>query len=138
MKYFYKNLAEQLQIETKTIFAGSAKEAELPDYYALADVLVLPSVDSSEAFGIVLIEAFASGKPVIASNLPGVRSVVEDSVDGYVVIPKNVNDLATKIYAVISDADRAGLMGRAGLEKVQQIYSFEVVKKKFSDILTVR
>lgn len=138
MKDSYKNLSEQLQIETKTLFMGSAKETELPDYYALADVLVLPSVDSSEAFGIVLIEAFASGKPVVASNLPGVRSVVEDSVDGYLVIPKDVNDLATKIYAVISDSDRAQLMGQAGLEKVKQTYSFEAIKKKFSDILTVR
>lgn len=138
MKQRYQHLAAQLQIETKVIFAGSAKESELPDYYALADVLVLPSVDSSEAFGIVLIEAFASGRPVIASNLPGVRSVVENSVDGYLVIPKNVNDLASKIYAIVSDSQRAQLMGQAGLEKVKQTYSFEAIKKKFSDILTVR
>ncbi|MBI2644965.1 glycosyltransferase family 4 protein [Candidatus Uhrbacteria bacterium] len=138
MRQRYQNLAAQLQIETKVVFVGSAKEAELPDYYALADVLVLPSVDSSEAFGIVLIEAFACGKPVIASNLPGVRSVVEDSVDGYLVEPRDVNDLAIKIYAIISDSDRARIMGQAGLEKAKKIYSFEAIKKKFSDILTVR
>jgi len=138
MKPRYQHLAAQLQIETRVIFAGAAKEAELPDYYALADVLVLPSIDASEAFGIVLIEAFACGKPVIASNLPGVRSVVEDSVDGYLVKPKDVNDLATKIYAVISDPDRAKLMGQAGLEKVKQTYSFEAIKKKFSDVLGIR
>lgn len=138
IKKRYEHLAAQLQIDTKVVFAGSVKEAELPEYYALADVLVLPSVDSSEAFGIVLIEAFSAGKPVIASNLLGVRSVVEDSVDGYLVIPKNVNDLASKIYAIISDSERAGRMGRAGLEKVKKTYSFEAIKKKFSDILTVR
>ncbi len=138
MKQQHEHLAAQLQIETKVIFVGSVKEAELPDYYALADVLVLPSVDSSEAFGIVLIEAFACGKPVIASNLPGVRSVVEDSVDGYLVEPKNVNDLASKIYAVISDSERAHLMGQAGLEKVKKTYSFEAIKKKFSDVAVVR
>lgn len=138
MKQRYQHLASQLQIETKVVFVGAVSEADLPEYYALADVLVLPSIDASEAFGIVLVEAFASGKPVIASNLAGVRSVVEDGVDGYLAQPRNVNDLAIKIYAVISDPERSRLMGQAGLEKVKQHYSFEAIKKKFSDILGIK
>ena len=50
-------------------------------YYAASDIVVLPSLPTGW-FGVVLIEAMACGKPVIASNLPGMRSVVTDGVDG--------------------------------------------------------
>ena len=56
-------------------FAGRISDEELPEYYAFADAVVLPSDNAAEAFGMVLIEAYASGTPVIASDLPGVRTV---------------------------------------------------------------
>ncbi len=72
----YEALSRNLGLEEGVIFAGSASEEDLPKYYNLADLFVLPSIDGSEAFGLVLLEAMASGVPVIASNLPGVRTLV--------------------------------------------------------------
>src|SRR4030095_5579449 len=68
----------------------------LPAYYRSADVVALPSVDRTEAFGLVLLEALACGTPVVASRLPGVRTLVEDGRTGYLVEPGNVDELADK------------------------------------------
>ena len=72
----YRDLAAQLNIGSKTVFTGYVPGELLPQYYQLADVAVLPSVDASEAFGLTLVEAMACARPVVATNLPGVRSVV--------------------------------------------------------------
>ncbi len=71
----YQELSKHLQTTNKVKFAGSVSEIDLPLYYQNADLLVLPSINQHEAFGLVLLEALASGLPVIASDLPGVRSV---------------------------------------------------------------
>jgi glycosyltransferase involved in cell wall biosynthesis len=71
----FKARAAALDLAGRAIFAGRAAQAELPAYYALCDALVLPSITMGEAFGIVLLEAMACAKPVIASDLPSVRTV---------------------------------------------------------------
>ena len=93
----YEKMVEELNLKDKIIFAGSVAPEDLPDYYNLANVVVLPSLDGSEAFGIVLIEAGACGKPVIVSNLPGVRSVIDYGVNGFTVKPGDAKELAEKI-----------------------------------------
>ena len=77
LKRDYQNLAHQLGLADKVIFTGFVPDDDLPKHYNLIDVLVLPSIDKSEAFGLVLVEAMACGKPVVASDLPGVRTVAE-------------------------------------------------------------
>ena len=67
-------------------FVGGVTHSQLPPYLLSADCLVLPS-DSVESFGLVLIEAMACGLPVVASNLPGVRTTVRHENDGYLVPP---------------------------------------------------
>ena len=76
-------------------FAGRVSDTELPLYYHLADLFVLPSLHTCEAFGIVLLEAMASGVPVVASDLPGVRRVAEEA--GITVPPRDPRALAAEI-----------------------------------------
>lgn len=77
-------------------FVGKASDKNLPLYYNMADLLVLPSINQSEAFGMVLLESMASGVPVVASDLPGVRSVAKDG--GVLVRPNDYVDLAEAVY----------------------------------------
>ncbi len=77
-------------------FVGKISNEDLPDYYNLSDLLVLPSINQGEAFGMVLLEAMASGVPVVASDLPGVRSVAKDG--GMVIRPNNSEELAEAIH----------------------------------------
>ena len=130
----YKNLASQLQIGNKVIFPGGVGHDELPKYYNLADVEVLPSTDKSEAFGIVLVEAMACGKPVVASNLAGVRSVVDEGENGYLSKPKDVEDLASKLYKLLADNELARKMGENGRQKAVAQYDWQVVNNKIDEI----
>ncbi len=70
--------ARGMGISQTVRFVGRVSDEDLPAYYNAADVTILPSIHRGEAFGMVLLESMASGVPVIASDLPGVRTVAED------------------------------------------------------------
>src|SRR5205814_1893675 len=74
----YARLARAAGLGRRVRFAGSVADAELPRHYALADLVVLPSTTRGEAFGLVLLEAMACSRAVVASRLPGVQAVVDD------------------------------------------------------------
>src|SRR5262249_47181729 len=75
-------------------FVGDVPDEALPAHYRAADVVASPSVDRTEAFGLVILEALACGTPVVASRLPGVRTLVDEGRTGYLVEPGNVDQLA--------------------------------------------
>lgn len=94
----YKKKAKSLGIEKNIVWTGKVSDEELPDHYRLGDVFVLPSTSRSEAFGIVLIEAAACGVPVLASDLPGVRTVAKAAGQTFPVGDfKNLADLIQKM-----------------------------------------
>lgn len=100
----YEREAKQLGITERCEFLGRIETAKLPDVYRSASVLALPSTSGAEAFGLVLLEAQACGIPVIASDLPGVRTVLEPEQTGLLVQPGNVEALAAAIRRVQQDA----------------------------------
>lgn len=126
----YKKTAQKLGISKKVFFFENVSYEDLPKFYESSDVLVLPSINSAEAFGVVLLEGMACAKPVIASNLPGVRSVVEGSVTGILVEPGDVDDLADAIETIIQKTDLAQSMGEKGRLRAEQNYSWEKVREK--------
>jgi glycosyltransferase involved in cell wall biosynthesis len=77
LKKEFEIMAGKKGLGHMTCFAGKISDEELPLCYNLADIFVLPSINRAEAFGMVLLEAMASGVPVFASDLPGVRSVAK-------------------------------------------------------------
>jgi glycosyltransferase involved in cell wall biosynthesis len=83
------------------VFVGTLARRELPDFYAACDVTVLPSTNSTEAFGLVQLESMLSGTPVVASDLPGVRVPVRETGMGRVVPPRSPDALADAIVEVI-------------------------------------
>ncbi len=127
----YEEYAHRLGIADSTYFVGSINREELPSYYRRATCVVLPSVDSTEAFGVVLIEAGACGKPSIATNLRGVRSVIDDQVTGTLVEPNDSDALAKKICEILEDPEHAKTMGGAARKRVDERYSYAVVGRKY-------
>lgn len=83
-------------------FVGLASPAELPRYYASCDLFCAPSI-SGESFGIVLLEAMASGRPVVAGDIPGYRSVMTNGREGLLTPPKDPHALALAIVRLLSD-----------------------------------
>ena len=121
-------------IREQGIIATGVSDQELPDYYNLADLVVLPSINRSEAFGIVLLEAMACARPVVASALPGVREIVEENRNGLLVIPGNIEDLAAKLSLLLDDRERRETFGHSGFKKVEEHYRWRQVIREVKRI----
>jgi glycosyltransferase involved in cell wall biosynthesis len=113
---YYRELAKELRIEDVVIFAGFVRDDELPEYYAACDFFVLPSIDASEGFGIVLLEAMASGKPVIGSRVGGMVDVIRAGENGLFVSPNDVESLASKIIELAGSDEERIRLGKKGRE----------------------
>ena len=130
LKKVYMDLVESFNLSHKVIFLGYVPDEQLVNYYNLSDIFVLPSIDKSEAFGMVLIEAMACAKPVIATDLAGVRKVVDARVNGRLVKPKNIEALTAQFEYFLENERRRINYGKKGRIKVVNEYSwYEVVKK---------
>lgn len=123
----YEQEAKKLGLENIVRFAGKVSDQELIAAYQQCDILVLPSINQGEAFGIVLVEAMAAGKPVIASNLPGVRSVFRDGQEGLLVEPGNADDLAQKISNLVNNDDLRSDMGKAARKLAWGKYAWKAI-----------
>ncbi|OGO24265.1 MAG: glycosyl transferase family 1 [Chloroflexi bacterium RBG_16_50_9] len=95
------------------VFTGYINYNELPRYYKTADVVCFPAT-GRESFGIVLLEAMATGKPVIASEIPGYVSILTDETEGILVPPKNEELLAKAIIRLLTDETLRKQMGGKG------------------------
>jgi D-inositol-3-phosphate glycosyltransferase len=93
-------------------FLGSVAQHELPFFYSAADACVMPSY--SESFGLVGLEAQACGCPVVASGVPGLRSVVRDEVSGYLIDGNDPAAYAERIGRLLGNRELAQQMGRRG------------------------
>jgi phosphatidylinositol alpha-mannosyltransferase len=107
------------------VLAGYVPQSVLPRYYASADIFCSPAT-GSESFGIVLLEAMASGLPVVATEIPGYLSVVEPGVDSVTVRPKSWPELGAALTLLGRDQELRRRMGAAGLEKARR-YSWSEV-----------
>jgi glycosyltransferase involved in cell wall biosynthesis len=135
LREHYAAEAGALGIGACVRFHGALSREALIRLYRCADVVVLPSRGRSEAFGMVLLEAMASGIPVIASRLPGVRTVVVEGKTGWLVLPGDIEALAAALRDVCADGARASYMGRAARERMVTEYSIDVVAKQLCALL---
>jgi len=117
MRPRYEVHAAALGVAERVHFVGDIPDERLPDYYRAADVVALPSVDRTEAFGLVLLEAMACGTPVVASRLPGVRTLVDEGRTGYLAEPGNAADLADKIACCARETHVLGTNSRKMVEE---------------------
>jgi glycosyltransferase involved in cell wall biosynthesis len=131
----YRELSEQIGVKNRVMFTGGVSDDYLVKLYQMSYVTVLPSIDQSEAFGIVLVESMASGAPVIASNLPGVRSVFEDGISGLVSRVGDEKDLAEKISFLLNNSEKHKQMSDEGIKLVKEKYDWNKIGDKLVDII---
>lgn len=110
----YEQLVRQ-QGWPDVVFTGFVPSVDLPRYYASCDLFCAPST-GSESQGVVLLEAMASSKPVVASNIDGYRDVIRDGVEGILVPPRESAALAEAICTLLRDASLRTKMGVCGRE----------------------
>jgi D-inositol-3-phosphate glycosyltransferase len=113
-----RQLADDLGVGRWVDFRGPQPQAALPDYYAAADICLMPSL--YESFGMVALEAMAAGVPVLGSRVGGLALTVQDGVTGLLVPEGDVLALAEGITRLLRDPDRRARLGAQAAEWAQR------------------
>lgn len=126
-----ESLAREYGIAERVHFAGRVGDEELPDYYRLADIYVMPNrevpevTDSIEGFGISFIEAAAAEKPAIAGRSGGTGAAVLDGETGWLVDPEDPEELALRLRFLLDHPETCAEMGRKGRDRVIREFNWK-------------
>jgi glycosyltransferase involved in cell wall biosynthesis len=123
LRAYHEQLAVDLGISERTIFVGKISQKEVPYYYAMSDIVVVPSLQ--EAFGLVVSEALACGKPVIGTKVGGIPDQIIDGYNGFLVKPKDPKEIAEKILWLLEHPEEAKQMGINGRKIVEEKFNSE-------------
>ncbi len=122
-------MARRIGVAERVRFCASVSDDDLPSYLALGDVFAFPSQNRLEGFGLAVAEAMATGLPVVISDVPGVREVIDDGQQGLLVEPLIAEDLARKIRRLLDDPAEARRMGSAGRARAEERYALAKVAR---------
>jgi glycosyltransferase involved in cell wall biosynthesis len=129
----YPELLQRLAKDRDVHFLGAVPDADLPALLREAAVLALPSVHwtcygryvpVSELLGLVVLEAMASGTPVVCSRIGGLPEIVEEGRTGFLVEPGDVGELRDRLAQVLGDAPRALRMGREARDRALERFTW--------------
>jgi glycosyltransferase involved in cell wall biosynthesis len=135
----YPALLRRLAAGRPVQFLGPVADAELPALYRQAAVLALPSVHRtcygrdvlvSELLGLVVLEAMASGTPVVCSRLGGVVEIVQHGITGFLVKPGDVDELHERLAELLGNPERARRMGRNARELVRERFTWRACAER--------
>ncbi|PWR71772.1 GT4 family glycosyltransferase PelF [Methanospirillum stamsii] len=126
-----EDLVERLGIEDCVIFFGSIPNNRIPDILNRADIFTLSSL--SEGFPTVILEAMACGIPIVASRVGGIPDIMQNGVNGYLVEPKNPDDIAKKILDLLQHDDLRQEISQNNKTHVK-VYGWEKIALRFENI----
>jgi phosphatidylinositol alpha-mannosyltransferase len=122
---WYRTLARRAPCEVR--FLGELSWEEIAGAYRTADVLVAPST-GQESFGIIHLEAMASGTPIVASDIEGYRETLDHGREALLHANRDADDLARTVLRVLTDAELARTMGARGRRKAESFTWSRVVR----------
>ena len=125
-----KELVEQLAIVANVHFLGMRQD--VPRLLSLLDACVLPSL--SEGLSLALLEAMASGKPVVATRVGGNPELIDHGRTGFLVQPEDAKDLAANLVKLLSDPGMMQEFGRQGVDRVRQHFSMGRMVDGYRDL----
>ena len=140
----YKNhldkLVKKFSLEESVTFVGRILYDKLPTYLSAADLFAMPSRSrffglEVEGLGIVYLEASSCGIPVVAGNSGGAPDAVLEGVTGFCVDGTDVNQIASAVIDVCSNAERASHMGAAGRNWIVDQWRWDIWSKEFNSLL---
>ncbi|MFA6098188.1 MAG: glycosyltransferase family 4 protein [Patescibacteria group bacterium] len=129
-----QKFAGQHGIAGSVVFSGFRKRDELPEYYKDADIFVLPS--KNEGFGVVALEAMASAKPIIASDVGGLREIIKNGHDGLLVSPSDSDGFVEKISQLFNNEDYRRRLSENARKSAVERYSWDNITRKLTTLYT--
>jgi len=114
-----ENQAKRLNISDNVIFTGSVAGEQKNRYFKASDIFVLPSALNTEVFPIVLLEASAAALPMVVSNLPTMRCIIDNEQNGIIYNAGDINSLAEVIIRLLKDPELRSRLGQRAREKVE-------------------
>lgn len=125
-------LVQNLDLQERVIFKENINDDTLLDYYKFCDVFVLPSIDVGEAFGLVQLEAMASGKPVINTDLKsGVPLVSINNETGITVPPRDSKAIAEAIFKLKTNKKLSNKFGENGIKRILEYFTIDKMKENY-------
>lgn len=128
--------SRKLDIEDKIIFAGF--KSNIKEILSSIDILVIPSV--REGFPMITLEAMAMAKPIIASDIDGIREQIDHNKDGLLIPPEDPGAMAEAIISLLDNKEKAKELGLSAKKKVEEKFSVEEMVKKtkavYEELLT--
>lgn len=119
-----KRLTKSLGVESNVIFCGFISRENLPTYYDLCNIFLMPTL-RYEGFPFVLAEAMACGKPIIASNIGGIPSIIDNGINGIIIPPGDIDVLAESIVKLLRDKNLSLKLARDAREKAVREFNKE-------------
>ena len=133
-------LAQERGVQDRVVFAGYVPDEELPEYYAACDVFAMTSIfvpnHDVEGFGIVYLEASATGKPVVGSRTGGIAEAVAEGESGLLVDPDDEDEVAAALTRLLTDRDFAAKLGRQGRLRVEREFSWDRSAERLRSLLS--
>lgn len=128
-----ESLAEQVGVADHVKFLGRVGPEDLERAYADADVFVMPS--SGEGFGIVFLEAWAHGLPVVAGNRDAAAEFISPQVNGLTVNPDSTEEVAEALHQLLANPEQARRLGQAGYRQVSEQFSHRQFCDRLHELL---
>jgi glycosyltransferase involved in cell wall biosynthesis len=129
-----KALCRELNMADRVEFTGFVEHEKVPEYLSRMDIFVVPSVLSSETFGVAAVEAAACQLPVIASNIGGLPEVVAEGETGFLVPARDPGAIAKKLELLIADESLRRSMGQKGREFVKKYYVWQTNAARMEEL----
>ncbi len=122
------NLIEFLDLKDNVLVDVFPLE-DMPWLYAASDVCVYPST-VSEPFGLTMLEALASGKPMIVTQAGGMPEIIKDGINGFIIPVKDYGSLSARIVELLASDELREQMGQTGRQMVEQLYTKAIVTEQ--------
>jgi len=119
---FFVTLIKHLGLEDSVYINTFSLKKEMPELYRLADVIVYPS-SSEEPFGLAMLEAMASAKPIVVTESGGMPEIIKNDTNGYVIAKGNHEQLAERIIRLLSEDELRTRLGKTGRQQVERMYT---------------
>lgn len=130
--------AKRLGVMDSINFCRTVPDQELPYFYAIADIFILPAIidtkGDTEGLGVVLLESMASSVPVVASKVGGIPEALNYGKAGILIEQKNPIQLAETVISILNDNELRKSLGKKGRDWVMQNFSWDILAKQITEI----